>query len=379
MNRRETDTFEELFRSKLYDFEAETSAGDWENIANCLPESRPQRATLRQRWHWTAAASIAALLVIAGTIFLFEQPEMDPVIAEIMNTADEKAKKEFLEETISIQEQPVTEPVIAVAETPSIEKTKEVPFIASTRKETFSPVEIIEESDAAIRKEEDEQPVTIEEPITDLFTKQTLITEVHPEKQKKSTARRWSFGMGGGSLSAGASNVANGLVYKNVTSLINDDLLWQNAFDKTSNAAEYKTKIKHKTPVSLGLGVSYSLNDRWAIQTGLSYAMLTSDWETQAKHNTQTRQRLHFIGIPVSLTYKIAEWNNLRFYASAGFMPEMNVAGKLRVKEVVDKDDGQQISYSTTTESIRVKPVYWSINRPCRCKLSVIQICKCIR
>ena len=48
MKDKERDIFDDLFRSKLQDFEADTMPGDWEAIADRLPvkKSVPFRRTL---------------------------------------------------------------------------------------------------------------------------------------------------------------------------------------------------------------------------------------------------------------------------------------------------------------------------------------------
>mgnify|MGYP000438227394 CR=1 FL=1 len=73
------------------------------------------------------------------------------------------------------------------------------------------------------------------------------------------------------------------------------------------------------------------------MQTGLTYSYLRSEWSTNNTYHIENDQRLHFIGIPLSLTYKIAEWNRFMFYASAGGMAEVNVAGKRRMKLFSDE------------------------------------------
>ena len=95
-----------------------------------------------------------------------------------------------------------------------------------------------------------------------------------------------------------------------------------------------KTDIHHKTPIGVGISISRYLNNRFSLQTGLTYSYLRSEWSTNNTYHIENDQRLHFIGIPLSLTYKIAEWNRFMFYASAGGMAEVNVAGK-RENEII--------------------------------------------
>ena len=87
----------------------------------------------------------------------------------------------------------------------------------------------------------------------------------------------------------------------------------------------------------MGISISRYLNNRFSLQTGLTYSYLRSEWSTNNTYHIENDQRLHFIGIPLSLTYKIAEWNRFMFYASAGGMAEVNVAGKRRMKLFSDE------------------------------------------
>ena len=150
------------------------------------------------------------------------------------------------------------------------------------------------------------------------------------KKEKEVSPRRWGFGMGGGSVTAGTSNSLNTYALKN-TSLTDQELLFLNSANFENSAR--KTNVKHKTPVSLGMSVSYSLNNRFALVTGLNYSLLSSSWETSDAYHNKTSQKLHFIGIPLSLTYRIAEWKRFQVYAAAGVMTEVNVAGKLVTKK----------------------------------------------
>ena len=62
---KERDTIDDLFRSKLQDFEVDTMPGDWEAIADRLPGKAPVpfRRTLR---YWAAAAVISLLMITSS-------------------------------------------------------------------------------------------------------------------------------------------------------------------------------------------------------------------------------------------------------------------------------------------------------------------------
>jgi hypothetical protein len=111
-------------------------------------------------------------------------------------------------------------------------------------------------------------------------------------------------------------------------------------------------------PISFGFGINYYLNDRWTLQSGLNYTMLRSDWSIDqliTETNDYT-QRLHFIGVPLSASYRLGQWKCLGFYASAGGMIEYNIAGNLN-KNTFYKDEKL-----TETASLKMKEPLLSIN-----------------
>lgn len=85
-------------------------------------------------------------------------------------------------------------------------------------------------------------------------------------------------------------------------------------------------RIDHRQPVRFGLSLRYRLDDRWSVESGLSYTCLSSDITTiVADKTTVTEQRLNYIGLPLNISYDL--WKNRRFglYVSAGGMIEKSL------------------------------------------------------
>lgn len=92
--------------------------------------------------------------------------------------------------------------------------------------------------------------------------------------------------------------------------------------------ARFEEKETHHLPIKAGISFRYSLNDRWHIQSGLTYSYLSSDISKSDGYIAyDTKQKLHYIGIPLQLGYQI--WTNNRFkvYASTGGQAEKLVKG----------------------------------------------------
>lgn len=85
----------------------------------------------------------------------------------------------------------------------------------------------------------------------------------------------------------------------------------------------------HHLPVRAGVSVSIPLNGRWGVTTGLTYSTMSSDFEDlYANHSESSTQRLHYLGIPVSVHYNVWQQSKVKIYASAGGEIEKLVYGK---------------------------------------------------
>ena len=84
--------------------------------------------------------------------------------------------------------------------------------------------------------------------------------------------------------------------------------------------------IHHRQPVRFGLSLRYRLNDRWSVESGLTYTRLSSDITTTIENETSTtEQRLNYIGLPLNISYNIWKSRNFGLYISAGCMIEKSL------------------------------------------------------
>ena len=84
---------------------------------------------------------------------------------------------------------------------------------------------------------------------------------------------------------------------------------------------------KHHAPISLGLSARIPLTDRLALISGLVYTRLKSDFTSYRKKQEQT---LHYVGIPVGLTYAIWGYKRFNVYAIGGMQADFNVKASVR-------------------------------------------------
>jgi hypothetical protein len=88
-------------------------------------------------------------------------------------------------------------------------------------------------------------------------------------------------------------------------------------------------ELKHRMPLSGGVSVSRGLTDRLAVESGLTYTYMLSQGKSYSKDGWafDIEQKLHYVGIPVGVSYDIISGRNVDLYAGAGALFEMCVSG----------------------------------------------------
>lgn len=347
------DQWEEDVRNKLLDFEVETDDADWEAIASRLPANN--QVGLRKAFrYWIGAAAAIAAVLLGGIAFYDHTSVTDLQVNE--SARMEGNRSNAVRPNAGTPAVVAATPVVPSHPATSRRSIHASAPIAQASVHLATPTEEIVTETFAEEEVANEAPTT---PQTKAAASATVEGEAAqrtaPQPKKTTRSKGWSFGMGAGSLSLGTDQIVPQYV-ANSASLRNDRL--QSMNDLGAQVMNLpKTDIHHKTPIGLGLSVSKQLSERFFLLTGLNYSYLRSSWSTNGTYHTETDQRLHFIGLPLSVAYRIAQWDRLSLYATAGGMAEVNVAGKQHIELFSD-----DISIMKQTEHVRMKEWLWSVN-----------------
>ena len=88
-----------------------------------------------------------------------------------------------------------------------------------------------------------------------------------------------------------------------------------------------EVRLQHRMPLNVGLSLSVPLGERLALTTGLNYSYLYSSSEQSFSAGTaHITRELHYIGVPVGLTYTFYRAGGFGFYVQGGGMVEKGVA-----------------------------------------------------
>ena len=126
-----------------------------------------------------------------------------------------------------------------------------------------------------------------------------------------------------------------------------------------AGAPEPKAELRHKMPVNYGLSIGIPLTDRLALTSGLNYSYLSSfsSQSTGKADRTNTLSReIHYVGIPLGVTYSFYNTGRFSLYLSAGGMLEKAVYARELTTYVFDSgntEKSQRIKVKGVSPSVR--------------------------
>lgn len=127
------------------------------------------------------------------------------------------------------------------------------------------------------------------------------------------------------------------------------------------NQPEVQEEYSHKIPVKVGLTARYNITGRLGVETGLTYSVLASSVKTgnsETGNNWSTgSQTLHYLGIPLNISFNILNSRYVNIYVTGGGMMEKSISGNIKTDEYVDGKFAR-----TLTAKISPKGLQWSVN-----------------
>ncbi len=380
------ETWKDSMRRKLENFEAEAPEGLWDDIERQMAQTEAatgngdKRRKLVAVWRWSAAAACVA--GIAG-YFLFapEWNENETSLAS-SKTASCDIRHEYTPSG--------NRSAKATAERAAVKPVEKTLAMATAKKATAGTV-LATNNDRVSSAETDEASADKEESAAENSGKKeekeqsVVVTggsssangQTRPQgtfrptvsSNRKTADNRISLGLyamnGGGSSSTGGGMP---MVSESV------QLLGDTPFDGEGESmvrqmyeAQTGEKTKHRMPIRSGLSVRYGVTERLGVETGLCYTYLSSDFTYgPAGNGESTDQTLHFVGVPLNVSYTL--WGNKLFnvYVSGGGMAEFNVKGKAVTTTTI----GGQVA-DEAEDDVRTKRVQWSVNAAAGAQLNL--------
>lgn len=264
--------------------------------------TQPARASVVAIWRWATVAAV--VLALVGFFALYENNEADYSIPNELIT-EEAIIPKTMEETI-IEKQP-----IAKKQHNIIPQVKPQESVGVTIVEEY--VEVVDMT--AVQQEKSQKRPTTKE-VVETYHHNVPIqqTKAKSKKQRLSVALNAS----GGLSNSKTESMHVEPVYGAAPGTPPHRMHYLGDVFEPKKVQERKAS-KHAFPIRLGIKLSYPLNDRLSLQSGVGYTLLKSDLSYSSM---QIGQQLHYIGVPLGLRYQL--WNSGRFslYGAVGAMLE---------------------------------------------------------
>lgn len=123
------------------------------------------------------------------------------------------------------------------------------------------------------------------------------------------------------------------------------------------NQGDIVEREQHDRPITFGISLSKALSEKWSLETGLQYSILKSrSMMGSGDYYIGKKQNIHYLGIPLRVSYRLADYKNLSAYRSVGLQLNIPVYGKVNSNYVVDNSSAYTNSWHITP------PIQWSTN-----------------
>ena len=312
-------------------------------------------------------ASVAAvLLILLGLSLLWKKPATLPVVSEYPDVyVTEKKTQE--ETSLAIP----SASLIAKAEKKVVSSSAQT----NVKEEENTALQEEETKDKEEKQPQDKETQETKKEYTPTSSKPKWTYNV--SKRKKSSfsigihysgvVAQSDLRMGKGDYDLLAPPPCNPITPPNSNGGAPENPDYSNGADTTSvalsrglhsvyNIYNFSGRATHHLPVKFGLSLRYVLNERWNLQSGLTYSYLASDLEeTRMEDKYDIKQKLHYLGIPLQVGYRIWEGKQFRSYIAFGGQVEKLVSGKATIRH-----SKKNLLQDTSTQNVSDKKLLFS-------------------
>lgn len=348
-----------------------------------MPVYKPKKAHIIDITPKRIIAAAAIMLLIIGTAVYLKQQTTDRVAA----VSKAGAYKEMKEVTDNVQLSPINvEPQVtaqadAAGKASISEQAKKVSFNSqhSTLNVKHSPLNVAHgcaqnSNNAQCSTLNVEQQLTQADNAKEKLTKQNSAANDNKTESLQHSAlnsqhsalnsqRKTSLGVYYGNMSA--SSIDLGTKYGDNLVLASEPFYNSPITDYQNDVSDTYVvtpptinKANHHQPIRVGLSLRYAISPRWSLLTGVNYSYLQSDFSSyNNRTSTDKKQKLHYIGIPVSLSYTLWQKKKFNLYLIAGAQAEKLVKGQT---ETTTTQHNQ--STTSNTENVHENKLVFSTN-----------------
>lgn len=386
--------FDKLVGDKLRGFREEPAPGLFSRIEETLAQgaapTEKRRGVFFYAWRVGAAAAVLFGLVLGYTLLRNDsgipadnvavttsvQPEGDNTMTgktTAITTSQETGAKTAQAKTTpksnseiilqAIFEDPRTTDIVKTV-TEHVDLTGDEGHVG-TEITSIEPIELFMHT-ATEHKEDTRMAQAADSNIYTPGYWEDIFREEHAPRQRK----RLSGSVYGGNFGAGTGNYTSNdpaalvsskmAVYEKSAMDYSGDNYYSAAVYPSADAIatmEETSELKHMMPVNFGLTLSIPVSDRLAIVSGLNYSYLYSNSKQNGTRSASMKQEVHYLGIPLGVTFSVYSTPRWDFYLYGGGMVEKAVSARKTWElefESGNPENSEKIKVEGVQPSVRV-------------------------
>ncbi len=317
--------FDKILRDRLEGV-TEAAPDVWEGISQGL--ARRHRRVVMRRFSMAAVAAAAGLAI---ALLVIRDPRDGKLPETPVRTAHALQQEQPAAETPAVDVLPIQKQIAAFTRNQvTAQAVVEKPADMAVVPPMVSEEETVATAETAETAETPETPAAEE-----VRDQETQPSQDHLLTEADLPAGFWTAEDEAISRKTHTSNIS---ILSNLTTVGSDnDLIYKaspmHSSSQTGNRASsmvepYSDSPKFFSPLSLGLQVEIPIVDRLSVSTGLTYSYLVSQYDMLVDKVLYegAYNQLHYVGIPLTLSYRFVETPHFGFYVSAGAAAEKCVS-----------------------------------------------------
>lgn len=288
-----------------------------------------------RRWLGGVAASlVAASLLLVLTVTLRRSAPEEIVVAEVGGLVAPEAVVPMVESVLPTEEPApsmlavamapkVTKPVVAHVEVEDVDLTPEKPEV-QTVFESENSEQQKGSSKSSVRKARKRSSSRKSDAELEEYWRSVL----SEKPRKRGLAHPTEVALYAANLGFEQGHIQQHEVAKSPMLLTEENQLSSGSHYMAPSLVQPKAKseLKHFMPVTVGVTVSYLLNDWLSVDSGLLYTNLYSTGDSSGALSDYGRRRtMDYIGVPLALSVYFADLSRVSFYGRLGSTMEFCV------------------------------------------------------
>jgi hypothetical protein len=344
-------------QEKLANYSQAAPDVSWEALEKALAANKVAASPRREMPLWRIQVAAAAIILLVAGIGWRMVVSPDPVTK---TTSRSTAKSEFM--ALDLEPLPEQHAVVQTTTTPVHSRALlavRQHIEEQTAVAAVTPPEAVKETSSETPSEKTQQQPADRSVEQRPYQEQTLFASRNLH-HRRNTGSRLTAKVYMGNTMSGSSNASAITPMMAAATPIGtfSDALSNSVelmFNQTSDIEQH---VSHHQPLRFGVSLRYQLSERWSVESGLTYSLLSSDITRRSNNfNYHTDQKLTYVGIPVNVNYLL--WSNRHFnvYGSAGTTVEKMVHGHQTTQSYVGGK-----ATTAPTEHVTIRPLQWSFS-----------------